>query len=398
MSRGAALAAALALAVLWGTTGLGVYKLLGSRRGTFAQQAARPDQVSSNVNPALARLPGTLYLVQGGALYRLQQGRFTRALAAGGWGQPSFLPSGQALVLVKRDASGFSDLYRVDTAGHTQQLTHNQGRGAIPGVDPGAQLVTQYWAMFPRASPDGTQLYFATDRYKHVRCCPFDVTMRLAQLPISGAGTPKFWTVDAVTQTDTHTEDGDYAGGDSRPVPLPGGGLLFVRYAYEGTAVNSQLLLMRQARGALTPLTAPADRCDEPTLSPDGTRVAMVCSYGRQSTSIEVAAFNGTSLGARQVLVTGVQAAQPQWSPDGTQLLYFAPAGITGHFQLWSVAAPAALPTPAPTAKPVGRGRVPTPSPPLAAAAPPAAAVGAPPVQLTENLDFDATSPIAWAA
>ena len=32
-------------------------------------------------------------------------------------------------------------------------------------TDPGGQLVTQYWAMFPQASPDGKQLYFTTDRY-----------------------------------------------------------------------------------------------------------------------------------------------------------------------------------------------------------------------------------------
>jgi Tol biopolymer transport system component len=318
-------------------------------------------------------------------------------LPAGGWGQPSLLPGGQGLVLVKRDPSGFSDLYRVDATGRTQQLTHDQGKGAVQGTDPGGQLVTQYWAMFPQVSADGTQLYFTTDRYKHVRCCPFDVTMRLAQMPIGG-GTSKFWTVDAVTQTDTHTEDGDYAGGDSRPVPLPTGGLLFVRYAYAGTTVTSQLMLIRQARGAAVPLTAGEDRCDEPSVSPDGRRVAMVCSYGKQMTSVEVASFDGTSLGPRQVLATGVQAAQPVWSPDGTQLLYLAPVGITGHFQLWSVAAPATLPTPAPTAKPVGRGRVPTPTAPPPAAAPPTAAVGAPPVQLTQNLDFDATSPIAWAA
>lgn len=85
----------------------------------------------------------------------------------------------------------------------------------MQGKDPGSQLVTQYWAMYPRASADGAQLYFATDRYKHVRCCPFDVTMRVAQMPLSG-GTPKFWTVDAVTATDTHTQDGDYA----EPLPL----------------------------------------------------------------------------------------------------------------------------------------------------------------------------------
>jgi WD40-like Beta Propeller Repeat len=398
IGRGGVLAIVLAFAVLWGSAGVGVYKLLGSRRGAIAQRAARPGEAGAGVNPALAHLPGTVYLVQDGALYRLQQGRFTPVLGAGGWSQPSTLPDG-SVVLVKRDPSGYSDLYRIDTAGRLQQLTHDNGKGAVQGIDPGGQLVTQYWAMFPRTSPDGKQLYFATDRYKHVRCCPFDVTLRLAQMPITG-GTPKFWTIDAVTQTDTHTEDGDYAGGDSHPIPLASGGLLFERYAYAGNNLTSQLMLTRQARAAATPLTAGMDRCDEPSLSPDGTRVAMVCSYGRQSTTVEVAAFDGTSLGPRQVLVAGVQAAQPVWSPDGKQLLYVAPVGISGHFQLWSVATPAVLPTPIPTAKPAGRSRLaaPAPSAPPPAAVPPTVAVGPRPVQLTQNLDFDATSPIAWAA
>ena len=376
MSRGGVAAVVVAFAVLWGSAGFGVYRLLGSHRGMIAARAARPGDAGAGVSPELARMPGTLYLVQDGALYRLNQGKFTTVLQPGGWGQPSLLPGGQGLVLMKRDPSGFSDLYRIDATGRAQQLTHDQGKGAVQGIDPGGQLVTQYWAMFPRVSSDGTQLYFTTDSYKHNRCCPFDVTMRLAQLPISGRGTPKFWTVDAVTQTDTHTEDGDYAGGDSRPVPLATGGLLFVRYSYEGTTVTSQLMTIRQARGAATQLSAGMDRCDEPSLSPDGRRVAMVCSYGKQTTSLEVAAFDGNTLGPREVLVTGVQAAQPVWSPDGTKVLYLAPVGITGHFQLWSSAAPATLPTPAPlpTVRPVVRGRTPTPVPtsPPPASAPPA--------------------------
>src|SRR5262249_2788166 len=78
--------------------------------------------------------------------------------------------------------------------GRPVPVTQDQGQGAVQGRDPGSQLVTQYWAMYPRASPDGGLLYFATDRYKHVRCCPFDVTMRVVQMPLSG-GALKFWTV-----------------------------------------------------------------------------------------------------------------------------------------------------------------------------------------------------------
>ena len=182
--------------------------------------------------------------------------------------------------------------------------------------------------------------------------------------------------------------------GDVQPVPLASGGVLFVRYAYAGDTVGSQLMLIRQPKATPVPLTAPEDHCGQPALSASGNRVAMVCSYGGQNTSVEVAALDGAAMGPRQVLVSGVQAAQPTWSPDGGQVVYLAPAGLAGHFQLWSATAPAALPTPVPAAP--GRSRTPGPS----AQAPQPAAPGpasATPVQLTDNLDFDATSTIAWA-
>ncbi len=124
----------------------------------------------------------------------------------------------------------------------------------------------------------------------------------------------------------------------------------------------------------------------------------MICSYGKQTTSLEVAAFDGTSLGPRTTVISGVQAAQPTWSPDGSQLVYMAPVGMTGHFQLWSTAAPSSLATPRPAPTPVGRGRTPAPSPPSTAPVPPSAAALPPPIQLTDNLDFDATSPIVWTS
>jgi hypothetical protein len=316
------------------------------------------------------------------------------------------LAGGQGLVLVKRDPSGFSDLYRTDGSGRVQQLTQNQGQGAVQGRDPGDQVVTQYWAMYPRPSADSTQLYFVSDRYKHLRCCPFDVTMRVAQMPLAG-GTPRFWTVDGVTPADSHTEDGGYAGGDAEPVPLASGAVLFVRYAYGGPNIGSRLMLLRQPRATPLPLTAPDDQCSQPALSPDGAKLAMVCSYGKQTASLEVAAFDGSSLGPRQVVVPDVQAAQPTWSPDGTRLVYLAPVGMTGHFQLWSTGVPASLPTPTPARTPAGRSRVPrsrVPTPtalpastaPSPAASPPAGPP--PPIQLTDNLDFDATSAIAWTS
>lgn len=394
-TRGVVVMAGLAL--VWVGTGVGVYLGLGAHRSGVARGAARPDQSGAGISPELARLRGTLYVVQEGALYRLQRGRFTAVLPAGGWIQPALVPNGQGLVLVKRDPAGFSDLYRLDGAGHLLQLTSNSGQGAVQGLDPGSQTVTQYWAMFPQVSADATQLYFVTDRYKHLRCCPFDVTMRVAAMPVAG-GTTRFWTVDAVTPSDPHTQDGDYAGGDAEPVPLASGAVLFVRYALMGRSIGSQLMLLRQARATPAPLTAAGDHCEQPALSPAADRVAMVCSYGKEAASLEVAAFDGTSLGPRQVLVSGAQAAQPVWSPDGSRLIFLAPAGLSGRFQLWSAAAPATLPAPTPPPRPSparARALLPSASPsetPLVPAEP-----VRPPLQLTANLDFDATSTIAWA-
>ena len=85
---------------------------------------------------------------------------------------------------------------------------------------------------------------------------------------------------------------------------------------------------------------------------------------------------------------------------DGASVVYFAPQGLNGHFQLWQIATPApaqpaaAAPAPSPargsqTAKPTPTPtQTPTPSP-----SPPPQ-----PVQLTSDLDFDATSTIAWHA
>ena len=109
------------------------------------------------------------------------------------------------------------------------------------------------------------------------------------------------------------------------------------------------------------------------------------------------------TLSGRQVVVTGQLAAQPTWAPDGQSLVYVAAEGITGHFQLWQQPLPPP-PTPSPAATPLPtkattqRARTAKPSPtptPLPTPTPPPLPK---PVQLTNNLDFDATSTIAWHA
>ena len=87
----------------------------------------------------------------------------------------------------------------------------------------------------------------------------------------------------------------------------------------------------------------------------------MICSDGKRLTRLMIADFDGGGLKNQQLLVGGQLIAGPAWSPDGQSLLYLAPGGPADQFQLWRL----------------------TP--------------GTPPVQVTRDLNLDATSAPAWA-
>jgi WD40-like Beta Propeller Repeat len=377
--------ALVAIVSAWLAAGLGVYLALASHRTTVAAQASQPSQEQARQGP-LQRLPGTLYLVQGGTLYRLQHGVFTPMLNAGGtasWTMPAVSPNGQNLVVVRRDYA-YSDLYLVDAAGHTQtQLTH----------DASATVELNHWALYPRLGADGSTLWFSYDPKD--RFNDYNVVMAVWSMPLGGRS----------AQMRKWTTPNDYTGGDVQPVPLQSGGVIYTKYALETSAnrIMGQLWLSNRAGGAGHALTPAGDDCSQPALSPDGSRVAMICTGGKQLASVEVATFDGTTLGPRQVVVSGQLAAQPTWSPDGQSLVYLAAQGISGHFQLWQQAVPpppaTAVPTPLPTlpAAPPRGVRVGSPTPTLSVApATPSPTPLPAPVQLTTNLDCDATSTIAW--
>src|SRR5437868_7231283 len=183
-----------------------------------------------------------------------------------------------------------------------------------------------------------------------------------------------------------------YTGGDISPIPLAGGGLLFVRHSIDpSTAVHSRIYYQSRPLAIAKPLTTEADDCSQAALSPDGSQLAMVCSRGKQTAALEIASFTGTTLGPARVLLEGGLYASPAWSPDGKALAYFAPQGQAGHFQLWWLPLPVAA-TPSSTI---------AASPPTSASARASSSVAptptAPaPVQVTEGVDLSATSPPAW--
>ena len=307
-------------------------------------KAARP-HVQRPTQTTGPSLPGTIYVVQAGALYRFQHGRFTQITKDNGWMQPAADPGGNRLVAVSREANS-SDLYLLDRNGAVvAQLTHNTS----PAVE------QNHWAFDPRFNADGSQLFYAydpKDPYNEYR-----VDLSIFASP-SDPSSKK-----AVQWTHPNL----YTGGDVSPIPLRGGGLIYTKFSIdEQSRVHSQIWLQARPASAGVALTDREADCLQPALSPDEHLLAMVCSNGQaQGGQISVAAFYPatTSLGPAAVLARGQLAASPSFSPDGKTVAYLAPARPGGGFQLWTL---------------------------------PATQSTAPPQQITFNLDLDATSSPVW--
>jgi Tol biopolymer transport system component len=241
------LAALLAMAVF----GVGVYATLGALKSRAGSAAQRPAATQPRVDAA-----GTMFLVQQGSLYRLQNRLVTRLGAApsGQWVQPVLSPDHTHLMAVDRQDQ-FSDLYMLDLNGKvTAQLTDNHGGGSA----------LQHWAFYPRFSPNGQTLYYSYDAPKFAG--NFRVDMAIWSVAV---GAPQKTARRASTPN-------DYTGGDTYPIPLASGGLLYSKYDVGNGATSSQLWYQA---GALSPgkaLTTPEQGCGQPALSPDGLRVAMV--------------------------------------------------------------------------------------------------------------------------
>jgi len=359
--------------------GSGVYLYLGTLKSKVVQQ--RP--VLPTVTKPKFILPGTMYVVQDGRLFKLNAGSFSEIGPAGDWSQPTLTPDHTRLVAVLRTGYA-SDLYLLDLDGNVlKRLTKNDSK----------YVAYNHWAFYPRVSPDGTTIFYGFDSPKLTKGVEEGVDLSVWSMPLNGAQ----W------QARRWSDPYWWSGGDVSPVPLATGGLLFVRHSIDAsTAVHTQIHYQARALALAKPLTSEADDCSQPALSPDGTQLAMVCSHGKQTATLEIAPFNGTALGPRRVLLEGGLYASPAWSPDGKALAYFAPQGQTGHFQLWYLALPVP-PTPSPTVS-----ATPSPSSSARASLSPstsgkASSIVAPtptpapvPVQVTEGVDLSATSPPVW--
>jgi hypothetical protein len=372
---------AIGLAIVMVATSLSSYVYLSTRQSKVAAPPQKPTAATPRAQAF--SLPGTIYLAQAGALYSFSAGRFHQLTPEAGWTQPALYPDGSHLLAVKRSGF-FSDVYVLTPFGNvTAQLTNN---AASPrnAWDPGAND----WSFYPRLSPDQRTLWMSYDGPKIVGANYFDVDLAVWALPV---GAP-------IRQGRAWTVANSYTGGDMQPVPVSGG-IMYTKFSYDenGNRVG-QLWFTTRAGSAGRALTPTSAGCLQSSVSPDGHTVAMVCTYQKQVSYLTIASWNGVSLGALQTVVSDQLVAQPIWAPDGSGIAYLAPGGPAAPFQLWwlprnAYAPPAPSPVPTPTPTPGGphNGPLPSPSP---SAAPVAPVIK--PIQITANLGFDATSPLAW--
>ncbi len=342
-----ALTVILLLALMAGF-GLGVNRLIASRKHNIPTE-------SSVFIPTVTRpkivLPGTLYLAQNGDIYRLSDGFFTDlhlSTASGSWMQPAYVPNSQDIVAVLR-AAEYSNLYLLNSQGSIIRRLSNNANVHLDTV------YLNHWMFYPHMGADGNTLYFSYDQPKNSSTLAVDFSVW------SG-------TLSAKLAAAQLTNSNPFTGGDVDPTPMASGTIIYSKYAIGSGNAYSQVALQGKPLSKPIILTTPAQDCGQPAPSPDGTKVAMICigGTGLQSTRLEVATLTAGKLGTPQTLVNNCLCSAPVWAPDGSGLVYYNTADATGHFELWWI-----------------KG---------ASSAAPSA-----PLQVTTNLDFDASSPPSWS-
>lgn len=302
--------AGLVLAML--VFGLGVHQAAGLLKADHFK-VHRPSEITA---PAL---PGTMYLVQSGALYRFQHGSFTQITSESGWMQPAMSPDGHQLVVVQRHTN-WSDLFLMATTGRAlSQLTHNNNSSSLPEAN--------HWAFYPRFSPDGSMLFYDYDpKDSHNN---YQVDLTIFASPASSWRTSIQWSVPH-----------PYTGGDIGPVPMRGG-LLYTKFWIDDQSmVHSQIWFQARPRSQGVALTPKDVNCVQPGIAPDEKSMAMVCTPGQtHSAELDLATFDVSTgtLGTLTPLVKGELVASPSFSPDGKTIAYLAPVTTGGPFQLWTV-------------------------------------------------------------
>ena len=241
-------------------------------------------------------LKGTIYLAQGGRIWKLHAGKLTvltpanqnlaypTVSADGSVSAASIVGHGQAQVGVGGpDFTGLTALTRARTDAHLASLD-----------------------LKPSLSPDGKRIVFMSDRSS---CCSDEAIWEgPIRLPHQVSFPP------------------DASGGDDAPAYLPdGSGIVFV--AWRDSHGNLDKALVPSGRARVVTTAGATDILD-PAPGPAG-RMAWVTRTG-DNADIAVGNIDGSG-GA--IVANFADCRQPVWSPDGRNLLFLSAHG--GTTDLW---------------------------------------------------------------
>ncbi|HEY6538707.1 MAG TPA: hypothetical protein VI138_06695 [Candidatus Dormibacteraeota bacterium] len=346
MRRFLATVATLALMALFG---FAVYSVLGTLKSN------KHNSEKPTATQALIDLPGTVYVVQEGVIYRLNNLHFTPLKAPKfDWVQVEPGPNGDILAVAY--APMYSNVYLLSSSGQViRQLLSESS----------SQYFQNHWAYYPRVSPNGSTLFYVSDWVDPNSA--YNVDFQIQAVPFANP------SARAVVWSEPYLH---YQGGDVEPIPLANGGIIYTKYdindqagSPDEGATYGQLVYASSPGVTPVQLTTPAENCSEPALSPSGTEIAMICSsnISLQTSTLDIASWNGTTLGPLVEISDGPLASSPTWAPDGKSVLYLNTllTDKSSPFQLWWV--------PHATAKKPGA-----------------------PEQVTAQLNFTATSPPIW--
>src|SRR5207244_10786646 len=120
-----------------------------------------------------------------------------------------------------------------------------------------ASIEDNDWGFLPRDSAQGTQAFYSydnTDPYGS----SYRADLAIFERPASQGGGAVQWT-----------DPNQYTGGDTYPVPLREGGLLYTRYLIDDKSqVHSQIRLVPERGAAGSALLATADACETAAVTP----------------------------------------------------------------------------------------------------------------------------------
>ena len=298
-------------------------------------------------------VPGRLYAVKGGTLYRFS-GTQTTALTRGiKVRDPAVTPDGTRLAYAQLDGDG-STIVVADPDLH-------ESHPVTPPAGPDGRL----WAFAPAFAPDGRSLAYLSDRGKYEcdRRGPTDLAV---------------WRYDLVRPSYRRLFcPNSYTGGDGDPTWRPGqeGQLLYTTYGYDGFPPVSvaRITWFSTASRRNLFLSPEGARNFQAAWSPDGKAVVYIRA-GTRSDDLYVMTLPPTFQREPQpyptesaTLLQAGMIAHPVWAPDGSALAFLMLTN--GSFDLYVL--------------------------PLMTDGSLRAA--GPPVAVTRNSFFDADSRLAWS-